>query len=133
MKPTRLSVLSALTRVISPRTKNPQTITMAPKVWLVIGCSSGFGEEIASQALDRGDKVIATSRTPDKLVALAKRGAETIKLEVCDSDKIIQNAIKTAVDKAGRLDILVNNAGYILIGTVDQCTSVALAYLVEPG
>lgn len=97
-------------------------MTMAPKVWLIIGCSSGFGEEIASQALDRGDKVIATSRTPEKLVALAHRGADTIRLDVCDSDKDIQNAIKIAVDKAGGLDILVNNAGYILVGTVDQCT-----------
>ena len=31
------------------------------RVWLITGCSSGFGREIALAALSRGDAVVATS------------------------------------------------------------------------
>ena len=32
------------------------------RVWLITGCSSGFGREIALAALSRGDAVVATAR-----------------------------------------------------------------------
>jgi NAD(P)-dependent dehydrogenase (short-subunit alcohol dehydrogenase family) len=35
-------------------------------VWLITGASRGFGREIARQALDRGDAVVATARQPDR-------------------------------------------------------------------
>jgi NAD(P)-dependent dehydrogenase (short-subunit alcohol dehydrogenase family) len=35
---------------------------MASRVWLVTGCSSGFGAAIARAALAAGDTVVATAR-----------------------------------------------------------------------
>lgn len=32
--------------------------------WFITGASRGFGLEIARQALERGDNVVATARTP---------------------------------------------------------------------
>lgn len=34
---------------------------MSQPVWLITGCTSGFGEAIAKEALGRGYKVIATA------------------------------------------------------------------------
>ncbi|KAH8665238.1 hypothetical protein BGZ60DRAFT_411033 [Tricladium varicosporioides] len=37
-----------------------------PLVWLIIECSSGFGEALTLPALNQGHKVIATSRNPSR-------------------------------------------------------------------
>lgn len=40
---------------------------MAPKVFLVTGCSSGFGKEYVKVILEKGDVVVATARKPESL------------------------------------------------------------------
>jgi NAD(P)-dependent dehydrogenase (short-subunit alcohol dehydrogenase family) len=80
-----------------------------PKVFLITGCSSGFGQEIALAALAHGDTVVATARDPNKLGDLASHGAITERLDVTDSDAALQKAVEGIVAKTGRIDILVNN------------------------
>lgn len=93
------------------------------KVWLITGCSSGLGHDVASAALDQGDVVIATTRNPSRLGDLASRGAITEALDVTWTDETLATAIAAMVAKAGgRIDILVNNAGYILSGAVEECS-----------
>lgn len=38
-------------------------------VWVITGASRGLGREIARQALDRGDAVVATARRADRVAA----------------------------------------------------------------
>src|SRR5712672_2184325 len=38
-----------------------------PRVWMVTGASSGFGRAIASAALERGDRVVATARRSESV------------------------------------------------------------------
>lgn len=92
------------------------------KVWLITGCSSGFGQEIALAALAHGDTVVATARDPAKLGQLAERGAMTEQLDVLDSDEKLGSRVEAIVKKTGGIDILVNNAGYILAGGVEECS-----------
>lgn len=93
------------------------------KVWLITGCSSGFGQEIALAALARGDTVVATARDPGKLGDLAAKGAIVERLDVTDSDESLTAAVDHILPKTGgKLDILVNNAGYILSGGVEECS-----------
>ena len=92
------------------------------QVWLITGCSSGFGQEIALAALAHGDTVVATARDPTKLAQLAERGAITEQLDVLDSDEKLSSRIDAIVKKTGGIDILVNNAGYILAGGVEECS-----------
>lgn len=40
---------------------------MAPQVWFITGCSTGFGREVVKRALAEGDAVIATARNSSKL------------------------------------------------------------------
>ncbi|OAR00813.1 hypothetical protein LLEC1_04206 [Akanthomyces lecanii] len=93
------------------------------KVWVITGCSSGFGREIALAALARGAIVVATARDPAKLADLAAKGAILQRLDVTDDDARLAEAIASILAKTDdRIDILVNNAGYILTGAVEECS-----------
>ncbi len=37
------------------------------RVWLITGCSTGFGRALAEAALAQGDRVIATARNVSKI------------------------------------------------------------------
>lgn len=92
----------------------------SPKVWLITGCSSGFGSTIATLALQRGDTVIATARTLTKLSHLSTLGATILALDVTSPDSTISSVIATAIAQHGRIDILVNNAGAVLEGAIEE-------------
>lgn len=64
-------------------------------VWLITGCSSGFGKELALAALGKGFRVIATARKLEALDPLARQGASVLQLDVTDSvDNIAKFAQK---------------------------------------
>jgi NADP-dependent 3-hydroxy acid dehydrogenase YdfG len=85
-------------------------------VWLVTGCSSGFGDEFVRQILSRGDRAVATARKPERIAHLEAVGAAILPLDVTDSQETIDKTIARAIDIYGRIDVLVNNAGYIVTG-----------------
>lgn len=95
---------------------------MSPPVWLITGCSSGFGASIALVALRNGHRVIATSRTPSKTPDLVsdveQLGGKWLVLDVCSPNlpQVVENASKIY----GKIDILVNNAGYALLGAFES-------------
>ena len=109
--------------------RNPNLSKISPllfdgkmtKVWLITGCSSGFGHEIALAALEHGDKVVATARDPSKLADLKAKGALTVKLDVTSSDEVLAGTVADVLKQVEHIDILVNNAGYILQGAVEEC------------
>jgi NAD(P)-dependent dehydrogenase (short-subunit alcohol dehydrogenase family) len=87
------------------------------KTWLITGCSSGFGRDIAEAALARGDNVVATARRPE---ALAGLGAPlTLPLDVTQPDAI-EAAVAATLERFGRIDVLVNNAGVGSVGAVEM-------------
>jgi NAD(P)-dependent dehydrogenase (short-subunit alcohol dehydrogenase family) len=91
-------------------------------VWLVTGCSTGFGRELASILIGRGYRVVATARDPGKLADLVKghdASALALKLDV-DKPAEIAAAIEATTAKFGRLDVLVNNAGYGYLAAVEE-------------
>lgn len=89
---------------------------MAPLVWLVTGCSSGFGREFIHEILKRGDKAIATARRPETLKDLQEAGAAVLQLDVIWDQKRINETISDAIAIYGQLDVLINNAAYCLGG-----------------
>jgi NAD(P)-dependent dehydrogenase (short-subunit alcohol dehydrogenase family) len=95
------------------------------KTWLITGCSTGFGAEIAAAALERGDRVMLTARDPAKLASLAARYPElarTAALDVTDAASV-ETAIQATEDAFGRLDVFVNNAGYGVVGAVEEVSA----------
>jgi len=83
-------------------------------VWLVTGCSTGFGHALAERILARGWRVVATARGADRvadLVSLAPDRALAVDLDVTDPAQV-SAAVAAATERFGRVDVLVNNAGY---------------------
>jgi len=93
-------------------------------VWLITGTSTGFGRALALLALERGDKVIATSRARSfsKLADLKERGAVVMELDVTDSLETLKDVAHRAVQVYGRVDVVVNNAGYAQVGMLEELT-----------
>ena len=88
-------------------------------VALITGASSGIGYETALAFARIGTHVVATARRVDKLGDLQKAVLQlpaghgdilTIEADVTQRDSM-QNAVKLALGRFGRLDILVANAG----------------------
>ncbi|KAK6859718.1 hypothetical protein PG995_003354 [Apiospora arundinis] len=103
--------------------------TPKPNVWFIAGASSGFGKQIALEALSRGDAVIATSRQTSGLTDLSERGAILLDLDVTSPDEAIraafargESALLGSKWKTHHITHFVNAAGYILEGPVEAAT-----------
>ncbi|MEU4173299.1 oxidoreductase [Streptomyces sp. NPDC026665] len=96
--------------------------------WFVTGASRGFGLEIARQALERGDRVVATARNP-KAVEDSLPGYEdrllAVELDVTDEAQA-KAAVEAAVERFGKIDVVVNNAGRGLLGAVEEASDAAV-------
>lgn len=89
-------------------------------VWFITAASSGFGREIAFQALKHGHTVVATARNPSRIRDLADAGAHTIAFDVTAPLADIESLAKTIFSKYGRVDYLINAAGFILEGAIEE-------------
>lgn len=90
-------------------------------VWFITGSSRGFGRELVTAALEAGDQVAATARTPGDLDDLVAKGGESIlalPLDVTDADAA-RAAVNAAVARFGRIDVVVNNAGYANVAPIE--------------
>ncbi len=85
------------------------------KVALITGCSSGIGRVSASFLAQKGYRIYALSRTPEKLSDIASENLHPIKVDITNTD-----SIDIALEKIEHIDILVNNAGYGLVSTVED-------------
>jgi len=85
------------------------------KIAVVTGASRGIGKQIARDLIISGAKVALISRSEKELNIVSQEFSKlgkTIPLPL-DIKNIedVKNAIKTIIDKWGKIDILVNNAG----------------------
>ena len=88
------------------------------KVAIVTGASSGMGAAIAERFAKEGASVAVIARRKERLQSLIDRitadGGRAIAVAGdVTSDADVENAVKTAVRKFGKLDIVVNNAGLL--------------------
>ncbi|KAK6063019.1 NADPH-dependent 1-acyldihydroxyacetone phosphate reductase [Seiridium cupressi] len=82
------------------------------KTVLITGCTpGGIGHALCVEFHRRGLRVIGTARNPAVMEDLAKRGIDTVQLDVTSQDSIVACHRTVAHITGGRLDILVNNAG----------------------
>ncbi len=92
------------------------------RVWFITGSSTGFGRELAEQALAKGYKVAATARKTETIEDLVEKYPETaraIRLDVTNAEDI-KTSVAKAVEEFGKIDVLVNNAGYGLGGGIEE-------------
>jgi len=101
--------------------KSPRSaLVTEPPVWVITGCSSGFGLELAKQAIEHGFRTVVTARDPSKLAGYAALDNVLIlKLDVTQPDDAAA-AIEAAEARFGRIDVLVNNAGIGYFAAVEE-------------
>ncbi len=105
---------------------NPESTSMSnaiatePPVWLITGCSTGFGLELAKQAVARGYRTVITARDPSTLEAYAATDhALLLTLDVTKPEQV-EAAIRASEARFGRIDVLVNNAGIGYFAAVEE-------------
>jgi NAD(P)-dependent dehydrogenase (short-subunit alcohol dehydrogenase family) len=90
--------------------------------WLITGCSTGIGREIARAALEAGNSVVVTARRSESIADFAATFGERAviaALDVTDRNQIAA-AVHTAHDAFGGIDVLVNNAGNGYLSAVEE-------------
>ncbi|KAG1853299.1 hypothetical protein C8R48DRAFT_723530 [Suillus tomentosus] len=93
-----------------------------PKVWLITGTSSGFGRRLVSIVLERGDRVVATARSLQKIQDFPQSpNLHLLELDVTSGTTVIKERVDEAAKVWGRIDVLVNNAGIGLLGILEEC------------
>jgi len=95
---------------------------MEKRVWLITGCSTGFGRELVKVVADQGERAIGTVRKQEQVEALEQINSELVRgvvLDVQNQDTIDATA-KMIMEEYGRLDVLVNNAGYGTLGPIEE-------------
>lgn len=94
-------------------------------VVLITGATSGMGKCASILLAQNGYTVYAGSRgNESELLEEAKQNGVNINivpLDVQDTQSI-KNAVKTVIEKEGKIDVLVNNAGFGLLATLEEGT-----------
>jgi NAD(P)-dependent dehydrogenase (short-subunit alcohol dehydrogenase family) len=93
------------------------------KVLLITGAGRGMGTDIAKAALAAGYKTVATGRSIEKVTEAvgASNNLLVVKLDVTNPGDA-QAAVKSTLEKFGRIDVLVNNAGNFYAGFFEEIT-----------
>ena len=90
--------------------------------WLITGCSTGIGREIARAALEVGHSVAVTARNVDAVADFVDQFGDralALPLDVTDRDQIT-SAVGSVEKTFGGIDVLVNNAGYGYMAAVEE-------------
>jgi len=108
-------------------------MTQETPVWLITGCSTGFGRELAKIVLKRGWKAVVTARKVeqlDDLVAGQEANALALQLDVTDREQVL-SVVKKAEETFGHIDVLVNNAGYGYLAAIEEGEDDAVRQMFE--
>ncbi|HJT52357.1 MAG TPA: 3-oxoacyl-[acyl-carrier-protein] reductase [Candidatus Angelobacter sp.] len=89
---------------------------VAGHVALVTGASQGIGRACALALAESGAQLALAARNEEKLAGVVKdaesRGAQAaaFRMDVSEEDSV-KTAVKSAIERFGKIDILINNAG----------------------
>jgi NAD(P)-dependent dehydrogenase (short-subunit alcohol dehydrogenase family) len=102
-------------------------------VWLITGCSTGFGRELAKLVLARGWRAVVTARDVSKVADIAEAYGDqalALPLDVTRHAQIM-DVVAKAKQKFGCIDALVNNAGYGYLAAIEEGEDDAVRAMFE--
>ncbi|RTL49293.1 MAG: SDR family NAD(P)-dependent oxidoreductase [Sphingobacteriales bacterium] len=103
------------------------------KVWLITGCSTGFGRSLAQEVLAKGYRAVITARKTADIEDLVSKYPETaiaLPLDVTKQEEIMR-AVTTAIHQFGQIDVLVNNAGIGYFAAVEESEEAEVRKMFE--
>ncbi len=92
------------------------------KTIFITGASRGFGRLWTEALLQRGDRVIATSRDITSFNELKAQYSDAfvpLSLDITDRNAVFET-VKEAHARWGVLDVVINNAGYGVFGATEE-------------
>ncbi|HLK03818.1 MAG TPA: SDR family oxidoreductase [Candidatus Acidoferrum sp.] len=95
------------------------------KVVLITGATDGLGKAAALLLAERGYRVYAAGRSPEKRAQLDQLAQSknlplrSLELDVC-SDDSVRTAVARVLSEAGAIDVLINNAGLGYMAVVEE-------------
>lgn len=101
--------------------------------WMITGCSTGLGRELARSVLARGWNAVVTARDSATVADIVAGHADTglaVRLDVTDGVEIAE-AVRQAEARFGAVDVLVNNAGYGYRGAVEEASEAEIRTLFD--
>src|ERR671922_1504405 len=110
---------------IASRAVRRARYTLRDKVVLISGGSRGLGLVLARHICEQHGKVALIARDREELARakadLASRSGKVLTIECDLLDRAqIHGAVRTTIDRLGKIDILINNAGIIEVGPLDD-------------
>lgn len=102
-------------------------------VWLITGCSTGFGRELAKLVLERGWRAVITARNPSTVADIARDHGDralVLPLDVTLPQQI-GAVVAEAKQRFGCIDALVNNAGYGYLAAIEEGEDDAVRAMFE--
>ncbi|MER7810380.1 SDR family oxidoreductase [Streptomyces sp900116325] len=103
---------------------------MSKRTWFITGVTSGLGREIATQLLERGDRVAGTGRNTAALEEIAAAYGDAFwpaLLDVTDTE-LVKETVDRAAAELGGINIVVSNAGYGMFGAAEEFTDQQIAH-----
>jgi len=103
------------------------------KVWLITGCSTGFGRALAIEALAQGYSVAVASRNINDVEDIVSSYPETalaVSLDVTSGDEITA-AVEKTIAHFAQIDVLVNNAGIGYFGAIEESEEAEVRRMFE--
>jgi NADP-dependent 3-hydroxy acid dehydrogenase YdfG len=108
-------------------TRSSDTLSgsIAGKVVVITGASSGLGEAAARHLAAHGAAVVLGARRAERINALAAEliaaghKARAVVTDVTDRDQV-RNLVDTAVREFGRIDVMLNNAGLMPLAPLER-------------
>ena len=96
------------------------------KVVLITGTSSGFGRETAAILADKGCKVYGTVRK----TGVPQGKVKLLEMDLTDHGSI-KEAVRSIIEKEGRIDVLINNAGMHIGGPAETTPPEHVRLLID--
>lgn len=103
------------------------------KVWLITGCSTGFGRALAKEVLAKGYQVAVAARNINDvqdIIAGYTENAIAVTLDVTVPQQITE-AVNATIAKFGQIDVLVNNAGIGYFAAVEESEDAEVRRMFE--
>jgi NAD(P)-dependent dehydrogenase (short-subunit alcohol dehydrogenase family) len=97
---------------------------MTKNNWIITGVNSGFGRELTTRLLSRGDRVVGTVRRPESVADLREAFPDSFHIETLDLTDTarIRPIVDAAAEWLGGVHGVISNAGYGLFGAAEEYT-----------